>query len=47
MATKNCTICYEDKVYLAYGFLPCTHTFVLNVLENSRRRNVLFAGLNF
>ena len=28
MAIKNCAICYEDKIHLAYGFLPCTHSFL-------------------
>jgi hypothetical protein len=38
MATKNCTICYEDKVYLAYGFLPCMHTFCIKCIRKFKRK---------
>ena len=38
MATKNCTICYEDKVYLAYGFLPCAHTFCIKCIRKFKKK---------
>ena len=47
MAIKNCAICYEDKIHLAYGFLPCMHCFCIKCIRKFKKKECPYCWTGF